>query len=146
VAHPVCLSDGALAVLQRIQARQEELCGPSEYVFPEDSAECSVCGLRGHMTEPQGAILKVRRLSKVRDLRLHDLRRTVADRMQSELGVRNEVVNAVLGHKPPRLTRTYMPNWPLKEMRAAVQAWSSEVERILRAEPRLGELLRFAHS
>lgn len=137
IAHPVCLADGALAVLARIRERQEERAEPGEFVFPEASDECSVCGLAGHMTEPQGAILKVRKLSGVLDLRLHDLRRTAADRMQSELGVRNDVVNAVLGHKPPRLTRTYMPNWPLKEMRAAVQAWSSEFERILRAETRL---------
>lgn len=66
--------------------------------------------------------------------------------MQSELGVRNDVVNAVLGHKPPRLTRTYMPNWPLKEMRAAVQAWSSDVDRILRGEARLGQLVPFARA
>lgn len=146
VAHPVCLSDGALAVIQRIHARQEERGKLGEFLFPEDRAECPVCGLAGHMAEPQGAILKIRKLSRVVDLRLHDLRRTVADRMQSELGVRNDVVNVVLGHKPPRLTRTYMPNWPLKDMRAAVQAWSSDVERIFRGETRLGQLLSFARA
>ena len=144
VLHPVCLSDGALAVLARIRERQEQRGKLGEFVFPEASDECSVCGLAGHMSEPQGAILKVRKLSNVLDLRLHDLRRTTADRLQSELGVRSDVVNAVLGHKPPRLTRTYMPNWPLREMRAAMQAWSSEFERILRGETRLGQLLRFA--
>ena len=56
MAHPVCLSDGALAVLQRIQARHEERGELGEFVFPENSAECPVRGVVGHMTEQQGAI------------------------------------------------------------------------------------------
>jgi hypothetical protein len=40
----------------------------------------------------------------------------------------------------------HMPNWPLKGMRAAVQAWSSDVDRILRGEARLGQLLPFARA
>jgi integrase len=144
VAHPVCLSDGALAVLARIEERQGRHQDPGEFVFPEASPECPVCGMAGHMTDPQGAIQRVRRMSGVKDLRLHDLRRTTADRMQSELGVRSDVVSGVLGHKPPRLTRTYMPNWPLKEMRAAVEMWSSHVDRIVRGEGHAGQLLPFA--
>ena len=57
----------------------------------------------GH-TGKIGAFSKLKRMldkaSGVNDWRLHDLRRTAATNMQ-ELGIRNEVVQAVLNHRCP---------------------------------------------
>jgi integrase len=48
----------------------------------------------------------VRKTSKVPDFRLHDVRRTVATRL-AELGTLDAIVEAVLGHTPAKLKRTY---------------------------------------
>ena len=53
VAHPVCLSDGALAVLQRIQARQEERGDLGVYFAPRNHSPPSHA--RPHKTRARGA-------------------------------------------------------------------------------------------
>jgi integrase len=66
------------------------------------------------------------------DFRLHDIRRTVADRMLNDLGLSAYAVDVgVLGHAKPKLLGTYAPGVPLKELRAAMETWAAELGRIL---------------
>jgi integrase len=76
-------------------------------------------------------------------LRLHDVRRTVRTRL-AEMGVSENVAEAVLGHTPPRLVRTYNRHEPVPEMRAALEAWSARLDAIVDGTARLAEVVAFA--
>jgi hypothetical protein len=65
-----------------------------------------------------------------RDFRLHDVSRTVATRL-AEMGTHVPIIEAILGHRPPRLVRTYQVHAPVGEMRAALERWSVELNRII---------------
>lgn len=70
------------------------------------------------------------------DVDLHDIRRTVADRLLHALAVPAYVVDVgVLGHAKPRLLGVYAPSAPLTDTRAALEAWAQEMARILGEEP-----------
>jgi hypothetical protein len=57
------------------------------------------------------------------------------------MGTLDAVVEAVLGHTPAKLKRTYNRYQPIKEMRVALDAWSSALDRIVK-----GKLVRTARS
>jgi integrase len=61
--------------------------------------------------------------------RLHDLRRTAATRMQV-LGIRNEIVQAVLNHAIPGVGGVYLRAELEKEKAEALRVWATELERI----------------
>jgi integrase len=61
--------------------------------------------------------------------RLHDLRRTAASRMQ-ELGIRNEIIQAVLNHAVPGVGGVYLRAELEKDKAEALRAWATELERI----------------
>jgi len=66
------------------------------------------------------------------DVRIHDIRRTVADALLNRVGASPWIVDhVVLGHTRPKLLRTYMPTLPLGEAREALQKWGEELTRIL---------------
>lgn len=64
------------------------------------------------------------------DFRLHDLRRTVATRLAGS-GVPVYLIEAVLGHRPPRLVRTYQRHTYVPEQRSALEAWSAKLAGVL---------------
>ena len=66
------------------------------------------------------------------DVRIHDIRRTVADALLNRIGAPPWVVDhAVLGHARPKLLRTYMPTLPLNDAREALTKWAEELALIL---------------
>jgi integrase len=68
------------------------------------------------------------------DVRIHDIRRTVADALLNRIGAPPWIVDhVVLGHARPKLLRTYMPTLPLGEAREVLQRWGDELARILRS-------------
>ena len=68
------------------------------------------------------------------DVRIHDIRRTVADALLNRVGVSPWIVDhVVLGHARPKLLRTYMPTLPLGEAREALQRWADERASILQS-------------
>jgi integrase len=73
-------------------------------------------------------------LSRVRGWRLHDLRRTAASAMAG-LGVAPQVLARVLNHSPgaalPGVLAVYNRHSYDAEARAALEAWSRELERII---------------
>ncbi len=148
-ARKVALSATALEILavQR-QHNMARGLGPAPFVF------CGPSGDRLHRSAPKPVIytLKGLRESGVRpsrhklaksrpvlipeDFRLHDVRRSVADRMVNDLGLNAYVIDVgMLGHAKPKMLGIYAPSVPLKELRAAMETWSGELSRILRERP-----------
>src|SRR5262245_8904455 len=127
--HPVPLSSGVMRVIARTRERSET----TEFLFPAPTAVCRACGRAGHMDVPNKAVTRLRRVEGVpRDFRLHDVRRTVATRL-AEMGTHVPIIEAILGHRPPRLVRTYQVHAPVGEMRTALERWSAELDRIITA-------------
>lgn len=136
--HMVALSSGARAILQRIRDRKVSKLSP--FVFPAGTK-------RGYMGRPlsdvfrdvsieAGLLQQVGTAKKPRyagdRLRLHDIRRTVGDRVKQEHGA--ALMHAILGHSEAMLTKTYGPTPPLKQQAAAVEWWSDEFAKILKAK------------
>lgn len=134
--HVVPLSAGALAVLTRLQA----VSGDSEWVFPSPAP--------GNEERPLQAVAKHLQQIVLRSgvaFRLHDVRRTVRTRL-AEIGVPENVAEAVLGHTLPRLVRTYNRHEPVPEMRSALEAWSARLDAILNGTTRQAEVVAFARA
>ena len=68
--------------------------------------------------------------SGVTDWRLHDLRRTAASNMQ-ELGIRNEVVQAILNHAVPGVGGVYLRSELEKQKADALATWATALTRIV---------------
>jgi integrase len=66
----------------------------------------------------------------VKGWRLHDLRRSAASSMQ-ELGIRNEIIQAVLNHAIPGVGGVYLRAELEKDKAEALRAWAVELERIV---------------
>ena len=65
------------------------------------------------------------------DVTLHDIRRTVADRLLNSLGIAAYIVDVgVLGHAKPALLGVYAPTAPLEDTRKALELWAGELARI----------------
>jgi integrase len=127
-AHEIPLSDLALEIIGL----------PGEgLVFP---------GQQGGPVRQFGkAKAKLDRLSGVTGWRLHDLRRTAASGM-ARLGYPPHVVAAILNHAPAStmgITAIYNRHRYGDEKRAALEAWSREIERLLgRGEAKVVRLTR----
>jgi integrase len=134
--HVVPLSAGALVVLARLRA----VSGDTEWVFPSPAPGCEERPLRAVAKQMQCIVQR----SGVA-FRLHDLRRTVRTRL-AEMGVPENVGEAVLGRALPRLIRTYNRHEPVPEMRAALEAWSARVDAIVNGTARLAEVVPFARA
>jgi integrase len=61
--------------------------------------------------------------------RLHDLRRTAATHMQ-ELGIRNEIIQAMLNHAIPGVGGVYLRAELERDKAEALRVWATELERI----------------
>jgi integrase len=120
-SHLVPLPAGALQIVSRRRARKVAPLSP--YVFPAPSG--------GYMRHPSRGIATVRKRSGVADFRLHDVRRTVSQRIAEEFG--EGMSHSILGHARQRLGRIYIPNRPLKEQRDGLEWWSAELGRLLAA-------------
>lgn len=146
--HEVPLAPGAWAIVERRSKKNKT----KTFVFPAGTGECGVCGREGHLGPPLNR--RIRELSVAsgflsnvgteeapewegESIRLHDIRRTVADRMLNVLGVAPYVVDlGVLGHAPAGLIRTYMPSGiGLPDVSAALSAWNAQLDAILAGGP-----------
>lgn len=145
--HEVPLCPGAWSIIKR----RFEKDGAQEYVFPGATGPCSVCEQKGHMGAPLNRRLRALSIAagflrnvgteenpawEGEPIRLHDIRRTVADRMLNVLGVAPHVVDlGVLAHAPAGLIGTYMPSGVgLPEKQAAMAAWDAHLDQILAGE------------
>lgn len=148
------------AALRELAAQREEnmACGQgaAPWLFPTSTGKRPhrdavkptlnvLRGLRPNGLKPSKDKRAKRRAAVIPlDVDLHDLRRTLADRLLNVQGVSAYVVDVgVLGHSKPALLGVYAPTAPLSETRAALEAWAAELARIL-GEPAPGAAVRDA--
>src|SRR5262249_44116161 len=104
----VALCPEALEILKR---RRREVAG--EWVFPSHGAS-------GHLIEPKGGWDRLRERSGLADLRIHDLRHTLAS-WQAANGASLHIIGKSLGHARAETTRRYS-HLDLDPIRASVEA------------------------
>ena len=102
------------------------------FVFSAATRPCETCGESGHVGKNTRPVDVVRRRSGVKDFRLHDLRRTVGQRIADEFGLGR--MHLVLGHSRGRLAETYAPAPGVKLVREALDWWGEELSAILGTE------------
>ena len=122
ITHVLPLSQGALRVLAEVPRTD------SEYVFPGHYSSRSNVP---HMGPPQAAVEIVADKSGVADWSLHDLRRTVRTRLP-EVGATPDIAERVLGHVLGGMRRVYDRHDYVPQMMQALEAWSLELDRILK--------------
>ena len=103
----IALSPPAVAILQS----RLELFGRGEYVFPSSS-------VTGHVVDPRKAWERLRTESGLKDLRMHDLRRSLGS-WQAAAGASLAIIGASLGHADLKSTQVYA-RLQLDPIRAAV--------------------------
>ena len=133
-AHPIALSPGAVSVLERLKAT----AAGEPYVFPSPSPGV------GAVRSIQRCMWRITTHSGV-TFQFHDIRRTVATGLAS-LGTPDHVIDAVLGHTPQKLKRTYNRYQPVREMHVALAAWSAELERVVDGRTGRGDVVVFARA
>jgi integrase len=121
-AHEVPLSELAVEILAGMPRLGDRL------VFPANRH-----GSRNPVSGFSGMKRRLDTLCRVTGWRLHDLRRTAASGM-ARLGHPPHVVTAILNHSPGStmgITAVYNRHRYADEKRAALDAWSREIERII---------------
>lgn len=92
----VVLTEPAVEILTR---RKLDSDGKSPFVFPADSAT-------GHIVEPWKAWARILERAELRNLTIHDLRRTLGSHMAAS-GASLQVIGRTLGHKDTATTAIY---------------------------------------
>lgn len=95
------LAPKAVDVLQRRHADNQAKDDPIPWVF-----EGGKKNRNGHLTDPKMAWERIRERSGLKDLRMHDLRRSLASWM-AEAGASPLVIGASLGHRSIQSTAVY---------------------------------------
>lgn len=126
--HLVPLSDAAVDVLKAI----EEVEG-AKWLFPaEGNRDNPASGISKAVNRMRAALAKELD-TDVAPWSLHDIRRTVATGLQ-RLGIRFEVTEAVLNHisgAKGGIAGVYQRHDWKAEKRAALEAWATEIDRIV---------------
>jgi integrase len=110
-AHTIPLSSGAVSVLRELDPAR--YADPRVFPFVHASKPLREIGAAAGLGGP---------------LRLHDIRRTVADQVRGEFG--EATMHGILGHTDTVLTRTYGPSPRLEEQRRALEWWSRQIARL----------------
>jgi integrase len=149
----VALSPAAVALLAEQRKAQLAEGSRCEWIFATKTGERPhpdalkptlnlLRGLKSNGQPPStkkpahGPEPKPRPAALAKDATIHDVRRSVANRLLNALHIAPHVIDhAILGHVRPRLIRTYQPNLPLDEAREALTRWAEELSRILREKP-----------
>ncbi len=93
--YTVTLADAVIKILEE-RKRQSN----NEWVFPSDASKT------GHLQEPRKALKRICQRAEIRDLRIHDLRRTHGSWMAMS-GANQYIISKALNHKNPGSTAVY---------------------------------------
>lgn len=129
-AHLVPLSSTALAEIDRAAGGPE---WPRQGYVLTTNTRSAVSGISKAKAALDTSIAQTRNGEAIPHWRLHDLRRTVATGLQ-RLGVRFEVTEAILNHvsgSKGGVAGVYQRHDWAAEKRAALEAWASDIERLL---------------
>lgn len=121
LAHRVPLSPHAVGVLRRGALQR---AAGSPWVFRAESGT-------GHRMDVQRAQATLRENSGVSDFTPHDIRRTVATFLTSELGVSRFVVSKILNHVEQGVTKVYDRASYDSDKRLALEHWAVRLDEIL---------------
>jgi integrase len=111
------LTDEASAILTDMK----ECRGSSDWVFPSDKSASR------HVEEPKAAWARLLKLAGIRELRLHDLRRTFGSRL-AETGANGAIIAAAMGHKSLQSARSYL-HLQVDAVREATERASIKTDR-----------------
>lgn len=114
-------------VVLLLKQRRDQAGEFPTFVFPVRQRKGSTTG---HAWRQQRAMVSIQERSGISDFRPHDLRRTL-DSWLAAQRVPREVRDAVLGHKSPRLERTYNVYDYASEKRKALERWARHVQRVM---------------
>lgn len=115
----IYLSEEAVSVLTQRRAHVK-----SEWVLPSRNGSTS-----GHYADPKASWAKVLKTSGIKDLRIHDLRRTLGSWM-AEGGTSLHIIGQTLGHKSLQSTRIYA-RLGSGAIRSAVNAAANAMKKTL---------------
>ncbi|WP_417850173.1 tyrosine-type recombinase/integrase [Thalassoglobus sp.] len=107
--HTVPLIPQALEILRK---RKADAVSGVPWVFPTGSKA-------GHMMDPKAAMQRVKELSGIKDLRFHDLRRTMGA-WQNNNGVPTRMIQSTLGHADIATTAAAYSPSEVEPIRAAM--------------------------
>lgn len=108
-SHLLPLPTAAVAILESLPSRAQ-----SEWLFPSSTAAS------GHLEEPKKAWQRIRSQADVKDVRIHDLRRTLGSWLAANrYGL--PLIGRVLNHSQPSATAIYA-RVDLEPVRAALEA------------------------
>lgn len=130
IEHRVPLSPAALAVVEGVA----EVDGSAKLFPAQGKPDNGPSGFSKVQARLRAAMVEA--LGSVPEWRLHDVRRTVATGMQ-RLGIRLEVTEAVLNHisgTRAGIAGVYQRHHFINEKRHALEAWASELARIVAGE------------
>jgi integrase len=96
----VVLSDNALAILRQRHSSNQKLDTPAPYVFPGDE------DVETHLKDPKRAFERIKGRMGTSDIRIHDLRRTLASYMAIN-GASLPMIGQALNHKSQVSTAIY---------------------------------------
>ncbi len=86
---------------------------------------------QGHLDPTSGApASRIRDRSGVSDFRVHDIRRTVRTNL-AEMGVGNEVAEAILNHVQDKMSETYNRHRYQSQIGEALQRWADRLAQIV---------------
>lgn len=122
IPHVVALNDLAMEVLGSLPRFT------SDWVFPARVRADSRSS--GHFRAYSKLKARLDALSGIEGATLHDIRRTVATKLQS-LGIKSEVIEAVLGHKRQGIQKVYQRHDYLPEKKAALDLWARHLQHLL---------------
>ncbi|MDO9485021.1 MAG: site-specific integrase [Actinomycetota bacterium] len=124
----VILVDSAI---ERLKARRNAPDSDPVYVFPGD-------GKTGHLAAPAKGWRRVLENAGIADLRIHDLRRTLAS-WQAMTGASLPIIGKSLNHKTPQATAIYarLNNDPVRAsmQKAATALKAAGIEEFVKVEP-----------
>ena len=121
-SHYLPLPIEALEVLKNLPVHQG-----SEWVFPSH-------GKTGHLAEPKGAWTRVCHRAGLKNIRIHDLRRTVGSWMAAQ-GESLPMIGKVLNHSQPSSTAIYA-RLHIDPVREAMEKHSRNISRVLATAPK----------
>jgi integrase len=127
----VPLSPQGIAVLKLL----ELFSAHSDYVFPGGSPRRATADLEGNLFSPQKSIQRIRQATRIRDLQMRDIRRTVATDL-GRLKVPPVTISRVLDHTIQgigQVTHVYAKYDFLEEKRDALELWGRYIATLLNA-------------
>ena len=124
--HLLPLPTPAVEILESLPSR-----GHSEWVFPSSAARS------GHLEEPKKAWQRIRERANTKDVRIHDLRRTLGSWLAAS-GYGLPMIGRVLNHSQPSATAVYA-RLDLEPVRRALEANAQAMLEVERGAAAIGK-------